>query len=213
MTNELLYVSPQIIEWDEMGIHTDEIYKALTILKWQLLPGQILKYSSMDTATYYIFTYKDYCTCLNLDELKPRTINCRYYIIFKDEEEFNQAMKSLRPNKKYIWKRLYSDNDPGYEVTSRGDRRYSPFFMRWELTNGKVISLEDYWKEFIKPLPPEKKIGTAHDIFGKYLNKYKGLFYELAVIGLDRNLTDMFDVNGGQNLTYCDLLNSYFKLE
>lgn len=183
---------------------------ALNILKWQAV-DEIEKVDNIEDATYKIITDKEY---RKLDESvdKYRTQDNRWYIVFESTSSFDRMMKKLKPSKKYTWTRKYSEENPGYEVTSRGDRRFSPFFMKWKVKS-RELTLEDYWKEFIKPLPPEEKVGTAHKVFGDYLTKYMGLFYELAVIGLDRNLTDMFDVNGGQNLTYCDLLNSYYNLD
>lgn len=190
-----------------------ESIAALYLFKNQLANDNVIKVTDISKSTYRLWTYEEYKYYLNSNLYHYKLINDRDYVIFKDEDEFIQALTAVNPTKQYTWKRLYSDSDPGYEVTSRGDRRFSPFFMIiYDEKLQRNISLEDYWKIYIKPLPFELKRGTAHKIFRTYLNTHKGLFYELAQIGLDRNLTDMFDVNGGQNLTYCDLLNEYYKL-
>lgn len=180
-----------------------EGYKAFNVLQWQFVKQNDYVFThNYNESTYKIVTVEDYVDF-------PRTIDNRCYIIFKSRLDFCDAINRLRPNK-IMWSR-FSDN--GYEVTSRGDRRFSPFFMKKKDKDSKyfTITLENWFKRYIQPLSDEEKKGTAHKLFGEYLEEHLGLFYELIRIGQDSVLTDMFDVNGGQNKTYCDLCNKIIE--
>jgi hypothetical protein len=158
-----------------------------------------------------------------------RTVDNKYYILFDSDTDFETAMAYVKPDKPYEW--IWRiENNGGYEVTSIGDRRFSPFFMKTE-KDGRLITLEQYYHLYLKgyieqgysvdewyklkglpPLHPEMMKGTAHATYRDYLNEFRGLWFELAVIGQLYKFSDAFDKFGGQNKIYSDLLNEYYDL-
>jgi len=203
----------------------ESIIDAMNILKWQLSDDS-LERSEGDEANYFICSYSCYQSYFKSLRSKDK----RFYVVFDSDEQFLEALDDLHPTKPYRWE--WKNKDNGYEVTSKGDRRFSPFFMMMQSNDERykgLITLESYYQLFIKgyinegyrnpfevkgmpPLHPELLPGSAHRLFGDYLFTHKGLFYELAVIGKQYSFTDMFDKNGGQNKTYADLLNKYYNL-
>ena len=118
----------------------------------------------------------------------PRSMDKKFYLLFESDQQFYDAMHSYSHDHPYTYKRFYSTTDKGYEVTSKGDRRFSPFFM-------------DFHSRYDNP-----------DEYINVINSYRGLIYELALIGINNNFTDMFDKDGGQNKIYAEYLNKYYQL-
>jgi len=187
-----------------------EVQKALDLFKWQLVESP-QSTESFEEANYKIMTYVEYNQYRTLCSVSLflRSISNKFYIVFLDDEEFKDAM-SITQGTEYKWQWKYSDRSPGYEVTSRGDRRFSPFFQKVEY-NDKLITAEEWYKQVLEPakLNGTKVIGEGHKFMKEYLNRYKGLFYELAIIGVKLPFTDMFDKVGGQNKWYAEFLNEY----
>lgn len=73
-----------------------------------------------------------------LNEFRKLGIKC--LLIFSNTDQIKLAFNKLKSIKKskYTWSR-FSDN--GYEVTSRGDLRYSPFFMRDPVKNKSIENI------------------------------------------------------------------------
>lgn len=57
---------------------------------------------------------------------------CSYpcLVLFKNDEEFREAMASIKPTKPYEWSR-FAEYGKGYELNSASDIRYSPLFMKY----------------------------------------------------------------------------------
>lgn len=178
-----------------------------------------LVYSDDVVESYTIITYSEY---LNETDIK-RDINNKWYILFDNLLQAEMALSAEVPNgiedhAVYKWSR-FEDKElhNGYEVTSKGDRRFSPFYM---ITNhptesNKKITIENYYQGYIKPIRLETGYDETEDmlpnVIGHYIfMEYPGLAFELAVIGKDKIFTDMFDVNGGQNKIYADLMNEFY---
>jgi len=217
---------------------SDQFKRALNIFHWHLNSDEeVIKGVDYWTSDYIICTYKEHQQYINGEHKEyifRRFNGKKFYLLFENDVEFLEALRLLAPTKPYNWMwKVNSSSDldepKGYEVTSKGDRRFSPFFMKIPdpRNNIDTITLEDYYQLFLKgyielgykngwevkglpPLHPEKLKGTAHRIFGDYIFLNYGLFYELALIGKDHVFTDMFDKDGGQNKTYCDVLNNYY---
>lgn len=66
-------------------------------------------------------------------------------VIFESEEEFELAMNSVKPKKRYEWKQFAVGTERSIELNSAGDARFSPLFMR---NNG--ISIEEYYQLYCK---------------------------------------------------------------
>lgn len=229
-----LYISSGAIKMQR----DQQFTRAMNIFKWHLgSDEEVMRGVDYWTSDYVICTYKEhkqYISGPHSEYIFRRALGKKFYLLFEDDVEFLEALRELAPTKPYQWQwkveNISGIQEPrGYEVTSKGDRRFSPFFMRIPDPQGKLeyITLEDYYQLYLKgyieqgytkgidvkglpPLHPEKMKGTAHQIFGNYIFLNYGLFYELALIGKDHVFTDMFDKNGGQNLTYCDTLNNYY---
>lgn len=125
--------------------------------------------------------------------------------------------------KKYVDKlgtRTWSRKHPnGYEVSSKGDKRFSAFYAI--LSDG--LSIEYHYQVNIKGYssikegkgkPPKYKISKEDlyskylDLWSRYLKENKGLILELAMNSIDKPLTDMFassDINQARALT--ELMN------
>lgn len=194
----------------------DQIKKGLDIFKWQTVE-HITQTDSISTSDYKLVTWHEYIgyridTYLKRINKLYRTVNNQWYIVFDSPRQLKIALEKINPTKRYTWKRKYSEEDPGYEVTSRGDRRYSPYFQFYNIEGIGLIKGEDYYQKYIKPARADGTYvpGLGHKLIKDYLYDHPGLIYELAVIGKDRNFTDMFDVNGGQNKWYSEFLNEYY---
>lgn len=201
-----------------------QVKGALNIVKDSLpYDDHIEKVNSKDDA--------DYCILSSSSDTiwDPRSSDKRYYYIFNSEEEI----------KAYIRKALdllgdsanWKHKDPnGYEVSSIGDSRFSPFCMHI-ICDGVRMSIEDYyhyyikkctnkpfyngiWKE-LKGKVPTVSFTEVHDksleIYKKYLQYHPGLLLELILIAKDHPLTDVFDVDGGQNKIYVEILNNLYE--
>jgi hypothetical protein len=218
--NQKLYISSECQEIlstknivDVNRYFYNDVRKALNIFKWQAV-SHITQIDSIELANYRIvswYEYLFYCNSIYNKSLN-RTVDNLWYITFDSDQQFNLAMRKLSPEKHYTWKRKYSEEDPGYEVTSRGDRRFSPFFQFYDIPNIGLIKGEDYYQKYIKPARADGAYvpGLGHKLIKDYLYNHPGLIYELALIGKDKNFTDMFDVNGGQNKWYAEFLNEYY---
>lgn len=172
----------------------------------------------------------DYCI-LYIDTdtiLEPRLPSKRYYYIFSCESIANmyidEALKSI--GKSAIWK--YKDPN-GYEVSSRGDARFSPFCM-YINHEGIRMSIEDYYHYYIKKCTdkpfyngiwkelkgqiPNTSFDEVHrksiEVYKNYLLNHPGLLLELIFIAKDYPLVDMFDPDGGQNKLYVEILNELY---
>jgi len=204
---ETLYVTEAAYQSD-----SQELLKGLMILKNQLAGDGIGRVDDISKATYVIYKYgidPDYALESTRVIHKGRK-EVRTYPIFDTTYDCFTAIKSLNHDK-YNWEWKYEDY-LGYEVTSRGDRRFSPFFQ-YINHNGSNISLEDFYKTVIKPLKESGKYeeGTGHKLMKGYLFDKPGLLYELACIGVNHPFTDMFDKLGGQNKWYAEILNELIK--
>lgn len=187
--------------------YRSELNKAIRIFHAQLAGDSWVRTDDYIDADYHIVPFDEYRFIPNV----YRSMQSKWYILFADTSQFNEAMNILNPVNKYTWVRKYTKETPGYEVTSRGDRRYSPFFqVVKDLCEDKWISAQEYFKKYIQPLRAEEKVGTAHKFWTDLFTEFHGLMYELAVIGKEMPLADMFDVGGGQNKVYCDILNKYY---
>lgn len=150
------------------------------------------------------------------DSLKPEIYwefnKRKYYFIFSDECDLFDALNTISIHHPYKWAWKYSTEHPGYEVTSRGDKRFSPYFQKI-LHEGILISAEEYFHKCIEPkkLAGEDVTNTGHAYAEKYLLDNQGLYFELARIGQRLPFTDMFDKYGGQNRWYADILNEHLK--
>jgi len=225
---EIIHIS----ELSRSPEYRDQLQDALDIFKWQLIEDDIIQSHDTVGALYNIITYQEHKNLNGLAlEYSFRTWTHRWYLLFKDIDEFNQAMHELSPKRAYDWCQFAELPVSGYEVTSKGDRRFSPFFMKVNSGEDRLglISLEDYyhlilkgyynqgyrsWKE-VKgkpPLDPTDFTYKVEIVYRGYLSRYLGLAYELALVGRTRYLTDMFDEYGGQNKIYCNILNSYYNL-
>lgn len=217
--------------------YKEDYSKALKLFAWQFKHDtELSEVKDYLEADYIICTFSDYyyyslIAKSNKDYMNKlvRTVDNKYYVLFDSDTDFETAMTYIKPNKpyKWIWR---TEDGTGYEVTSLGDRRFSPFFMKIE-KDGKLITLEQYYHLYLKgyieqgysvdewyklkgmpPLHPERMKGTAHITYKDYLNEYRGLWFELAVIGQLYKFSDAFDKFGGQNKIYSDLLNEYYDL-
>lgn len=205
---EKIYIS----EDAENIIYDDQLDKALKVFSHQLRRGtKVTRVNRIiDGASYIIMPYDQYCS---LEEKPERTTHCRYYLLFEDDSHYLQKLSELNPTKEYRWE---WKNRDGYEVTSRGDRRFSPFFMI--LDDG--TSIEDFYQTEVKggvgKGTPCNDMESAHarlrNLMNNYIFTHYGLFYELALIGITKSFTDMFDKLGGQNKIYADCLNDYFRI-
>lgn len=218
---EVLYVSPGSMTEE----YANKLSDALNIFKWQLGSSDtVIKGPDTISSLYNIITYDEYLT-LDPNYYRFRTVSKRWYILFKDEAQFTDALSSIvRKVNKYYWTRFRENDLRGYEVTSKGDKRFSPLFMRLN-----DVTLEEYyhldikgyrsfgytdWRE-VKGKEPLYPLFFEHEVeqsYKDYLYRYPSLLYELAIIGSTQPLTDMFDVNGGQNKIYTKILNEYYGL-
>lgn len=168
---------------------------------------------NLEASTYRIMTFQEYLRDVKNTPKEIRTLTNRFDLIFLDDEELAYELKRLKPDK-YQWKWKYSEESPGYEVTTRGDRRFSPFCMKFITADGSVISEEEYFQKIMKPMYESGQAnpgdGWGHRIFKSYLADHQGLFYELALIGKTLPFTDMFDKDGGQNKFWAEILNEYY---
>lgn len=206
---EKIYVS----EMAECSRYYNQLNKALRVFRNQLRKDtKVTRVSRIsDGATYLIMPYDQYC---NLEAKPERSIHCRYYLLFEDDPHYLQKLKELNPINEYKWE---WKNVNGYEVTSRGDRRFSPFYMILE----DGTSIEEFYQKVVKggvgKGNPCEDMESAHvrlrNLMNDYIFTHYGLFYELALIGMTKSFTDMFDKFGGQNKTYADCLNNYFRLD
>ena len=126
-----------------------------------------------------------------------RDVGVQVLVFFKDKEEFTQAMSRVNPTKPYSWKRFPEDNEEGLEVTTKGDKRFTPFFMKLKgrtIENLYQLDLKGYrllgctnWKEckgkeplkFIPQTDPWTREQVENDqdylyIFTDNLNKTSG---------------------------------------
>lgn len=232
---EKLFISDDVKSLLDQG--NQYAIDAMNIFKWQST-DKVMMTTDLVCSNYCILTYKEYTNYFNHILIKDitsgfwvRTVDHRFYLIFEDDNEIYTAMDEIYPESKFIWNRFY---DKGYEVTSRGDRRFSPFFMKIiNLASGQLRTLEDFyhlnlkgledethtsWRD-CKGLPPKDGYGEVLEMkctnmYKEYLNRYPGLLYELSVIGGIKVFTDMFGTtNNSQARYYCDILNDYYGLE
>lgn len=194
-----LWIDPWLL--DNQDYYEYHIKVALKILRDSVwYPETIVRVTNLNEANYLIIRYG---SSLSFDLDKFRKDGGRVYYVFTTNEEVTEALHDLCPTSPYTWKWKYSDDNPGYEVTSRGDRRFSPLCM---MLNS--ISIENWMKKC--ELKGKKRTEMWIYLLRNYLKQYPGLFYELAYIGRLLPFTDMFDKDGGQNMTYAMILNEYF---
>lgn len=224
-----LYISPKVKLL--LNDKDEDALNALNIFKWQCTES-VHQERLPQLANYKIVTYTEYIDHTFSETIgTSRMINNKYYIVFKGDE-FDIAMDEIYPETKFTWERF--NNESGYEVTSRGDKRFSPFFMNIiNPASGELRTLEDFyhlvikgledddhksWKD-CKGLPPKEGYELDMDLrctnmYKSYLSKYPGLLYELSVIGGVKVFTDMFGItNNSQARYYCDILNDYYGLD
>lgn len=191
----------------------EKVMDAVQIFHWQIR-GDIFKLTQdpSENITYYIHHWGEYDVMdRNFCFTTQRSVWRRCYCVFDNDDQFDDAMQFVRNDKPYTWRRLYDKDNPGYEVTSKGDRRFSPFFQRTRVDN-EQITLEDYYKRYLKPYyeKGQKPPVSGHKLMQDYFDEHKGLMFELAIIGRFGNFTDMFDPQGGQNKWYAEMLNEYY---
>jgi hypothetical protein len=135
-----------------------------------------------------------------------RTENSRYLLIFESDEEFIQAVKKFKPNYQWMWK-----SPDGYEVTTIGDNRFSPFNM-YVTYNDKLTNIETLHKT-LKPQYADYNVyrSLMKSIYKQYLLDRKSLFYELLLIGSKYPFVDVFDKYGGQNKYYVEICNEFVQ--
>lgn len=186
------------------------ILNAIHVFNWMHEEYEVV--ASLEESTYAILDshriFEDSLKSEIYWEFEKR----RYYFVFNEECSLSQALAIITINKPYQWEWKYSKDHPGYEVTSRGDKRFSPFFQK-VLYEGLLISAEEYFHKCIEPkkLAGKDVSGTGHKYAEQYLLNNQGLYFELARIGQQLPFTDMFDKHGGQNKWYADILNKHLK--
>lgn len=145
---------------------------------------------------------------------------------FRSNKDFRDALSSVNPQKPYEASR-FCDSDH-IEVTTKGDARFSPFFMKLSdgqsIENKYQLDVKGYrslgatsWKD-VKGLPPINEHINATEEYTKLILQYftenPCMLYELAVLGTFNTFTDVHWVepHGSQAATYRDILNQIFKL-
>lgn len=204
---EKIYISEEA----ENSKYANQLNDALGIFSTQLRKDtKVTRSTRIYGASYLIMPYDQYT---RMDEKPERSTNCRYYLLFEDDSHYLQKLQELNPSQEYKWEWRSRD---GYEVTSKGDRRFSPFYMI--LKDG--TSIEDFYQNNVKggvgKGNPCDDMEMAHtklrNLMNDYIFTHYGLFYELALIGMTKPFTDMFDKYGGQNKIYAECLNNYYNL-
>lgn len=186
------------------------IFNALHVFNWMHEEYQLV--DSLEESTYAILDSYRISDDLLKSEIYWEFDKRKYYFIFNDSCSLSDALNIIPICHSYQWKWKYSNEHPGYEVTSRGDKRFSPYFQK-VLHEGILISAEEYFHRCIEPMKLAGKdvTGTGHAYAERYLLDNQGLYFELARIGQRLPFTDMFDKYGGQNKWYADILNKHLK--
>lgn len=144
----------------------------------------------------------------------------RVIIEWLPDDVSNLWPKLLKPLKgfDYTWSRF---SDIGLEVTTKGDMRFSPFFMKFPYKyTGSIISLENYyhlvlkgygedgydsWKQ-VKGLPPKyPERLTYNSILNMYLTYFQynpSILWELFMYGKDRVFTDLHATSDNTQARY-----------
>lgn len=127
---------------------------------------------------------------------------------------------TTKPKPIYTWQYQVAKGEPHYEVSSKGDRRFSAYFAR--LSNG--FPIEHVYQTVLKgyssiatgkgnpPKNPRYKdnlYDAYKELWALYLDNNPQLEAELRILAADRPLTDMFSINSPINQAHalCDLLN------
>jgi len=202
-----LYISTEIEKL--LKIRDSNAESALKVFYWMREDFKLT--SNFEESNYKILTYDEYTRYMISSPALVRSLESKWYLVFKSKDQLNDAL-SLFKGSHYRWVWKYSKDHPTYEVTSRGDRRYSPFFQNIKY-NGNWMTLEAYYHKVIKPTKNAGTYieGTGHQLMRNYLFCYPGLIYELAEIGTRLPFSDMFDKSGGQNKWYVEILNEYIN--
>lgn len=216
MSKIKLFIDKSILSAMQDGIGNDtslnrSILNAFLVFNWMREEYEVV--TSLEESTYAILDSHRIFEDSLKSEIYWEFNKRKYYFIFNDECNLFDALNMIPIQYPYQWAWKYNDEHPGYEVTSRGDKRFSPYFQKI-MHEGILISAEEYFHKCIEPkkLAGEDVTGTGHAYATRYLLDNMGLCFELARIGQRLPFTDMFDKHGGQNKWYADILNKYFKI-
>jgi len=121
----------------------------------------------------------------------------------------------------YIWSRRVKRGEPYYEVSSKGDTRYSAIFAKIDNKSIEEIYQLDikgyrgevsHWKEAKGKPPKNKTVEEAYKeykkLWEKYFDTYPELLDEIAEKAKDKTITDMFGITPvNQARAICEILN------
>jgi len=99
-----------------------------------------------DNTELIVASYSDYKIYKEIID-NFRSEDNQVYIMFKDASEVSEAFRSLEITRPYrfIKGNKYEPGEEVYDVTSKGDTRFSPFFMYYQ-----GLSIEDFYQLEIK---------------------------------------------------------------
>ena len=201
------------------------------VTKFQVNSRKILKWSSFSLTNIFTlkpildYWYRAFVTTEKTYEKHKdlfehlKDMDKNVYILNK-EQKINKLMSNFSRNTRYWYKRarVVKRGEPYYECSSKGDKRFSPFYAK---VDGK--SIEEWYQVDIKGYksikdgkgkPPKKEI-NEEDLYYKYLklwSKYflfnKELLKELKEKAKGKTITDMFGIGKiNQARALCDICN------
>ena len=201
------------------------------ITKFMVESKQMLKWSSFSITNSiklipkidywkraYVTTEKWYNKYKDLFE-HLKNMDKNVYVL-NEEQKINRNLSKFARNTNYWykWKRRVNRGEPYFECSSKGDRRFSPFYA---VVDGK--SIEEWYQVVLKGYssiqegkgkPPKKKI-SKEDLYYEYLKLWSKYFLdnpelleELKSKAKGKVITDMFAISEiNQARALCDICN------